>query len=313
MLVDRVGERGLHKAFKNAGLPLTVMDTPRAAIPLNGLAVLWKEAARATGDRTFGFVGGKEMTVQTYGLWLEYCASAPTFREALARIPKALGFHQSGTQFTFRESHGVGVLRYYPAWPGRFPQHTDHIVGSLVRFAAIYCGPRWRPAWVELDYARDTSWRTIERKIEAPLVFGATTLGIAVSSDDLKKPLLLKHPRALTLADVAAEAALATSPHLACPIANAIAFRLLDGKVDIDGAAALCGIGVQGLQRRLRMRGVSYRDLLKKIRMRRAVALLTETDQPISEIALRLGYEEHPNFSRAFRRSIGKSPSEFRR
>ncbi|MBL4557842.1 MAG: hypothetical protein JKP98_14290 [Rhodobacteraceae bacterium] len=41
------------------------------------------------------------MTQTTYGLWLAYCVSAPTLGSALARMPESIGFHQTGTRFTF--------------------------------------------------------------------------------------------------------------------------------------------------------------------------------------------------------------------
>ena len=91
-----------------------------------------------------------------------------------------------------------------------------------------------------------------------------------------------------------------------------MAYRLLEGETDIDGAAALCGIGVQSLQRRLRRAGLSYREVLARARRRRAEVLLRDTAMPIAEIAYALGYEDHANFTHAFKRWTGRAPSAFR-
>lgn len=69
---------------------------------------------------------------------------------------------------------------------------------------------------------------------------------------------------------------------------------------------------MQGLQRRLRQKGYTYREILELARRDRAVCLLLETPLPIVEIALSLGYEDHANFTRAFVRWEGCPPSVFR-
>ena len=88
--------------------------------------------------------------------------------------------------------------------------------------------------------------------------------------------------------------------------------RLMDGKTDIDGLAEIVGLGVQSLQRLLRREGVTYRDMIGAARSTRAKALLRETHLSVTEIALDLGYSDPANFTRAFVRSAGCTPSTYR-
>ena len=46
--------------------------------------------------------------------------------------------------------------------------------------------------------------------------------------------------------------------------------------------------------------------------MARAARLLTQTDVPVREIALTVGYTEPSQFTKAFRRSYGTTPSGYR-
>lgn len=48
------------------------------------------------------------------------------------------------------------------------------------------------------------------------------------------------------------------------------------------------------------------------VRMRRAAALLRETNLPVTEVAMRCGFNDANYFSRAFKKSFGKSPNSFR-
>jgi AraC-like DNA-binding protein len=88
--------------------------------------------------------------------------------------------------------------------------------------------------------------------------------------------------------------------------------RLLDGDTDIDGAALLAGLGPRSLQKKLRDEGFTYRKILDAVRLQRSAALLQETDETVTYIALSLGYAEPGNFTRAFHRWTGRSPIDFR-
>ncbi len=66
------------------------------------------------------------------------------------------------------------------------------------------------------------------------------------------------------------------------------------------------------LHRRLINEGTSYREILEDVKQTLAISYLSNTDLTIKEISYFLGYEDDRNFSRAFRRWQGISPSKFR-
>jgi transcriptional regulator GlxA family with amidase domain len=57
--------------------------------------------------------------------------------------------------------------------------------------------------------------------------------------------------------------------------------------------------------------GSTFRATLRAIRMRRAQELL-RTRMPIGEIARAVGYTQPAQFAKAFRRTFGESPTEYR-
>ncbi|MBO5177913.1 MAG: helix-turn-helix transcriptional regulator [Lachnospiraceae bacterium] len=58
--------------------------------------------------------------------------------------------------------------------------------------------------------------------------------------------------------------------------------------------------------------GLSLKQYILQVKMDRAKADLSETAEPVSQIAFRLGFTDAHNFSNAFRKLTGCSPSEYR-
>jgi len=73
------------------------------------------------------------------------------------------------------------------------------------------------------------------------------------------------------------------------------------------------GVSVRTFRRNLVTANISYREMVDKTRYRRSLKLINDTSIPIAEIAFSLGYEFPENFTRAFRKSAGVSPSEYRK
>lgn len=61
-----------------------------------------------------------------------------------------------------------------------------------------------------------------------------------------------------------------------------------------------------------RFAGQPFKDVLRTMRMERAKAYLLESDTPVYEIAMSVGFEDDKYFSKLFRDLFGKYPTEFR-
>jgi AraC-like DNA-binding protein len=59
--------------------------------------------------------------------------------------------------------------------------------------------------------------------------------------------------------------------------------------------------------------GMKFVDFLVNLRMEHAKKLLLETDDPIQEISLQVGYVQPISFGRAFKKIVGVTPGDFRK
>ena len=66
------------------------------------------------------------------------------------------------------------------------------------------------------------------------------------------------------------------------------------------------------LKRRLQAEEASFQHLVDQVRLERAGELLQQTAMNLSQIADALGYADAANFTRAFKRWTGQSPSQYR-
>ena len=290
LLVKWESERALHQAFHEEGLSLAACECPDLYVPVGAMMAVFERAARAVGRRDFGLCVGEKMDLSSFGLWLQYCAGAATLGQALQRMSATAHFHQSGARIRAEHDGAFVVWRYYaPALNVPKAQHADHLIPPMLRFVRIFLGPRWRPAWIKLNYPRDTDSEMIEARLPAPVRFGKKALGIAIPAARLSQRGPFHRSRPITLLDVEASEGL---PKFAEPLRSIIAIavlRLMDGKTDIEGTASMAKMGVRTLQRCLNQEGLSYRDLLGLVRSERAKALLRETDLPVTEVAMTLG------------------------
>jgi AraC-like DNA-binding protein len=110
----------------------------------------------------------------------------------------------------------------------------------------------------------------------------------------------------------------ATGPEPSRPVAVERALRILErwalGPVRVSDVARAAGVSARHLHALFRRHvGRTPRDVALARRLDAACALLTGTDAPIAEIALRCGFADQASLTHAMRRVLGSTPGRLRR
>jgi AraC-like DNA-binding protein len=73
------------------------------------------------------------------------------------------------------------------------------------------------------------------------------------------------------------------------------------------------GMSVRSLRRHLKAEiGMTWDEYRHRSQLLQSISLLSETDQPISEIAAQCGFESPSGFAKAFRLEMGEAPRDYR-
>ena len=89
--------------------------------------------------------------------------------------------------------------------------------------------------------------------------------------------------------------------------------NISNSDVGVGEMAAAAAVSRSGLQRKLKQTmGVTPQELLSKARIKHACLLLQQTSKSVSDIAYACGFNDPKYFSRCFKQTMGKSPTEFR-
>lgn len=200
-------------------------------------------------------------------------------------------------------------LRFEP-WRAWRPTGFDRLSDAVYRAHITRPGHRQRMHEVWTALIADLHARDTARILNAAGPRGGASPAGAGAADDELLVLLLREIFVLARRDAA------TSAQLDPRIRDALEVmeRDLASPPDMRQLAARAGLSYSRFAHLFKAQlGMSPKRVQQTIRLRRGAVQLEYSDDPVGVIATRLGFSTIFDFSRAFRRDYGTSPSAYRR
>jgi AraC-like DNA-binding protein len=295
-----------------AGLPPEALSEPERFIPYASAARLFVEATRATGCPHFGLVIGAAWRLRDLGLLGELVRTGATVRDALQAF---VAFHQLNSQGAAAyliETNSHAELGYVPFKPqvDELAPLFDAVIAMGAGFVRELAGEPFRLAAVHLARAAPGDVAPYAEHFRCPVRFDAerSLMRFERAAMDRRPPgadaQLHEQSRSAILA--------ALGDDFLPRVYRALRLQMLHGVASGDAVAQQLALQRRTFNRRLESHGVTFQTILDDVRYEVGRQLLHETDLPLVEVAVALGYEEAASFSRAFRRWSGVYPGAWR-
>ena len=161
----------------------------------------------------------------------------------------------------------------------------------------------------------ERAWHRIGAPPLAKLVVLAERAQAAIADGAADEVALLLAERFVELAEGRQQRAISPSARDRARMVRAAQWLEVHAseEVTLDDAAAEAGLGpFHFLRLFASVHGMTPHQYLLSVRLRRAAKLLATTNQPITDIAYDVGFNDLSNFVRTFRAAAGVSPRAFR-
>jgi AraC-like DNA-binding protein len=308
----------LDSIFGDAGIRASDLSDPVAELNLAQYCEMFEIAAAQTGNDNIGLAFGQHFQPRQLGM-LGYAAiSSPTLAAALRNMEELFPAHQEQSSFGLLNDDGILWLCYRILDP-RIENRRQDAELSLGMFCNVFraaLGPDWRPLEVRFEHARPDGWTDHERLFGAPVQYGRRTNAIAFRRSDLDTRMPSCDPYLFSVVKAYLQSRVIQDQDpedFATVVRNEIKMQLGSAAPSVAQIAAILGLSGPAFQKRLKLSGLSFNDILRAARHELALHYLEDHDIPLTEIAYNLGYSELSAFSRAFRSWTGMSPQRFRR
>ncbi|MFQ5935518.1 MAG: AraC family transcriptional regulator [Acidiferrobacterales bacterium] len=301
--------------FEQAAVDPNKLRDPNARYPISALTRLWNLAARETRDPCLGLTAARFLHPTTlHALGYSWLAS-DTLKEALERAVRYHRLVSNGFEARLEE---IGEHYRFVIKPDDAVRVADEAIdagmASLMGMCRASCGADFNPLHVSMQRKPPTDRGAYSRVFRAPIEFGAPENVMTFGRETLNVPLPTGNAELARANDKVIREYLARFDRGS--IKHQVEVKLLEqlssGHASQESIAKSLNLSPRTLQRKLKQEATTYKQLLDETRRELATQYVREAHLSVNEITFLLGFSEPANFTRAFKRWNGVSPSQFR-
>ena len=309
----------LHEALRHVGVPHDKLHSPQFLISVEQLVAVCRNAIRLSRNPQLPFRVGSTTHVSAYGMYGYAILCGTDFRRILEFAVKYHVLAAPLCEISFAERGGMGVWTFEPILHHAIDERLYRFIVEFqisvhVSLQRDIMGSSFAPSEIALTYPSAKDFWLAEDIVGCPVRYERAANQMIFDSkwlDDLPK---LGNRTTYAVVEKLCDELLSDLA-LRTGVAGKIRMILLRDMANRPTFAAIArqlGVTTRTLRRQLHHQGISFRQLVDELRTQVAVKYLRETVMTNEDIALALGFSDASNFRHAFRRSTGKTPSEFR-
>jgi AraC-like DNA-binding protein len=302
---------------ERAAAPVLGDGPPPDSMPLAEFVRFSEDVVARTRDVAIPWLAGGNYDLAGLGPLGDAINSAGRVGSALRRLVDYFSLLQDCTDIRLGLEEDMASVSYRILDPDIWPRHHDAMFTLGIVSQILKRGTRG--GWDKIEFAFEAESHEmrgdIGKVVCAPCTFGADTNQIRFPAAMLD--LALPAQATPHVADVRLLTRSIVTKRRETPLVDRLSQMVLRDlntqAIEQERFAREMGMSSRTLRRKLTEQGSSFQQVLDECRMRQAVfEFRVRPDLSIAQIALRLGYAEHSNFTRAFHRWSGVSPQAYR-
>jgi len=312
---DLVVELGADPAviLRRSGLDADVLNRSDEWIPFRSVVIAYETAALTTKCGNFGIrlAGCRDLSFM--GPMVLIFKYSKDLEHGLSAAIKYVRAHNTG--YTAVLEVGRNTASWKINMDERLRAHADQwMEESLltgINLTRIFLGETYLPQAVCCRHAR-IEGNDYERYFGNTIKFRAPFDGIVLNREDLKSPNPIDDQEVYRfLLEYLHSRVLRADEDLSTAVRAMLKKLIPTGKFSVNVLADQLCVHRRTLQRRLKLAGLTYAELLDECRANMAREYLSTSKVPMGNLAHMLGYADQSAFNHAFRRWYGMTPSQW--
>lgn len=305
------------RLIREAKLPRSILDDTEALFSLYHGFAFMEKVAHSEGIEHLGVLATRQTKLSNFGIFGKVVFQSLTLYDLLhTLVALQTTTYNSGERvwLTYQDERVWFNHQYFNHAKVKNQQAQYYAVLTFVRVFQLVIGTQWHPSELHLQTDKLVGLADIELFSKTRVQFNQPNNAIALSKSMLMSPLKYRVNSNPSQKQQTYEILQSSAPatDFTKSLGQFIGEQLKGGHPDVKLAASAAGMSTRSFQRRLAKEGLSYSRLVDRVRFDLAMTWLQESTLQLNDIASELGYTEPANFTRAFKRWAGVSPSEFR-
>lgn len=296
------------------------MQNPDGLITLGQMEALVTTASKVTGRSALGLELAHALRLTSHSMVSYGILSSPTLGYCLGLVARYFSLILPSFRMGYTCDSRSMRTSVQPVWP------LSRLALAFHLETIVACIHRETRELLDGDSPTCRAYFSIARPPHANRYDGYANLhakfgwqarpGVRMewSAEVAARPLAMAEPRALKLAEQRCDAMI-NRARSAGKVANWVRMMLREGNGEPPSRRELANalnLSARTLDRSLQREGTSFRALSNGARVESACDLLRAGQLSVTQIAYELGYSDASNFTRAFKRQTGCSPTVWR-
>lgn len=302
------------RVFRAVGIPANLANDPMTRLSTSTLTRLYRTCVEVTNNPYFGLTAARYIHLNHMHALGHALASSATLLDFCRRLERYFRLVSQVADVSVNEAAGSVTLRFKYRVPISW-ETEDAFLGFLILTMRQLYRQEFNPLRVELHRPMPREGAgPYEEMMRAPVSFGHVDGLLVFNRVDLAQLLDGSCPELAQVNDSIAMAYLARLERsdVITGVTQKIIEMLPEGECNRDKVASALCMSPTNLQLKLSQRGTSFQQILDETRKELACSYVLQSRRSVTEITFLLGFSDTSNFTRAFKRWTGTSPTQYR-